>query len=192
MFEDTGLLPGTTYTYRVRATDAAGNKSSWVASSPASVTTADDVPSKAFVHGRIYDGIVGAMPIQEAVNHPIYTGGASSRGVYLPSLAFNDLGDHYLMDIEGTVTPATSGRYRFFLRSDDASEFFLNPDGSTIPDPTQDFSIAAETDCCDAFQEPGLPNDDGMTYPTSEPVSLQAGQTYGFRFLVKDGGGCED
>jgi hypothetical protein len=187
--EDGGVMPETSYNYLVRATDVRGNKSPWVAAAP--VTTAAEVPAKGFVKGVIYDGIVGAMPIQEALNHPIYSSGKSSRGIYLPSLAFNDLGDHYLMDIEGTVTPATSGLYRFFLRSDDASELFLNADGSTTPAPTQDFSIVAETDRCDAFQEPGVPNDDGMTYPTSEPVSLQAGQAYGFRFLVKDGG-CRD
>jgi len=191
-YEDRAVLPETTTTYRVRATDVAGNISDWVPATPLSVTTPADVEAVAAARLEIFDGIAGAIAIPDAVLDPIYTSGEFTRVRYLPGLTFGEptfaetFGDNYLGRITGTITPLVSGDYRFFVRSDDASEFHLNPSGTSIPDPGMQFPDATETGCCRAFLEP----DDAVTeWPTSRPISLTAGTSYGFIFLVKEGGG---
>jgi hypothetical protein len=61
---------------------------------------------------------------------------------------------------------------------------WLNP-----PDPLIEAPIAEETDCCDVFQEPGVVNDDGTTYPTSNEIALTVGQKYGFAALMEKSAG---
>jgi hypothetical protein len=192
-YEDRSVLPGSTHTYRVRATDVAGNKSAWVPATPVSVTTPQDVEAVASLRAEIFDGIAGAIQIPAAILDPIYTSGEFTRVRYLSGLSFGEwtnfgdtYGDNYLLRITGTITPAVSGSYRFFVRSDDASEFHLNPDGPGIPDPNMQFPDATETTCCRAFLEP---DDAAADYPTSRPIALTAGTSYGFIFLVKEGGG---
>jgi hypothetical protein len=185
--EDGGVLPSTAYTYRVRATDVAGNKSAWVAAPQ--VTTAAEVQATGFVRGTIYDGIDGAIAIIDAVQDPIYTSGAFTRVRYLRGMDFNNFGDNYLIDIEGTFTVPVSGSYRFFIASDDASELFLNSAGPEIPDPAFEFPIAGEQGCCGPFEEVGNGVNPDGSFPTSEPIALTAGTRYGIRYLVKEGGG---
>ncbi len=185
--EDGGVLPSTAYTYRVRATDVAGNKSAWAAAGQ--ITTAAEVEATGFVRGTIYDGIDGAIAIIDAVQNPIYTSGAFTRVKYLRGMDFNNFGDNYLIDIEGTFTVPVTGSYRFFVRSDDASELFLNSSGSEIPDPAFEFPIAAEQGCCGPFEEVGNGANADGSFPTSEPIALTANTRYGIRFLVKEGGG---
>jgi hypothetical protein len=100
----------------------------------------------------------------------------------------NGYRDNYGARVTGFIIPPTSGQYRFFLYSDDASAFYLS-NNQTLPNPNLVDPICQETDCCDIFQEPGVANDDGFTYPTSEPVTLTGGQRYAFLALVKEGGG---
>jgi hypothetical protein len=69
------------------------------------------------------------------------------------------------------LTAPDTAKYRFFVRSDDASGFWLNTSGATLPDVFSTEAIARETDCCDAFLEPGVANDDGTTYAASEPAA---------------------
>lgn len=83
------------------------------------------------------------------------------------------------------LIPTQTGDYRFFLYSDDSSALYL----STTADPAGKTLIAQETDCCDVFQEPGIANDDGTTYPTSEPIHLEAGKQYYIEAIWKEGTG---
>ncbi|MFM1941511.1 MAG: hypothetical protein RI897_493 [Verrucomicrobiota bacterium] len=105
----------------------------------------------------------------------------SSRTVYP-----DDSHEGYGGKMSGFIIPTETADYTFFLSSDDSSQLYL----STSDDPADAVLIAEETDCCDAFQEPDVPNDDGTTYSSSFPaVTLQAGQRYYIEALWKEGGG---
>jgi hypothetical protein len=96
----------------------------------------------------------------------------------------NGYGDNYGVRVTGFIIPAESGNYDFFVRSDDASQFFLST-SETAPNPASDTVIAEETGCCDAFHEAG--NGDPETSLT--PIALVAGKKYAFLSFVKEGGG---
>jgi len=93
--------------------------------------------------------------------------------------------ENYGAKVSGFLIPTESGQYRFFLYSDDASEFWLSPDDREA----NAVKIAEETDCCDTFVEPDTLNDDGVTSTTSEPQALVAGKKYAFFAYLKEGTG---
>jgi hypothetical protein len=99
------------------------------------------------------------------------------------NFATPDLGiDRYGAHFYGWITPATSGNYTFFIRSDDGSELWL----SNNDDPAGVQLIAFELGCCQVFLEPADP----MPNQTSAPQALVAGQRYYIEaFLKEDGGG---
>ncbi|MBX3747984.1 MAG: Ig-like domain-containing protein [Verrucomicrobiae bacterium] len=100
----------------------------------------------------------------------------------------NGYGDNYGARVTGFFIPPTTGQYRFFIRSDDASRFYLNTTaGGATPDAFLDVPIAEETGCCGAFLEPD--DDMGQPYETSLAIPLTGGQRYAFLALVKEGGG---
>jgi hypothetical protein len=109
-----------------------------------------------------------------------FTTALTSRQLYP-----DDTHEGYGGKMSGFIIPTETADYRFFLYSDDSSQLFL----SKSEDPKAATLIAEETDCCDVFQEPGIANDDGLTYPTSEPVRLVAGQRYYVEALWKEGTG---
>ena len=183
-FLDAGLNPGAGYTYRVRAIDISGNASDWQS---VSVTTGAEQEVVGFLLGEIYDDIPN-VDVESLLFSDAYFDGTVSRGVYLNGLSFNvnpsgGYGDNYGIVIKGVLTAPETGQFDFFVRSDDASQFFLNESGAAAPDPVQDLWIAEETGCCNAFQEPGA------MQTTAVPISLTAGREYGFTFVVKEGGG---
>jgi len=90
----------------------------------------------------------------------------------------NGYGDNYGARLTGFVIPGVDGDYRFFIRSDDASQFLLSPDS----DPAKAVLICEETGCCNAFAEPDDPK-------TSPPQTLKAGTKYAFVAYLKEGGG---
>ena len=90
----------------------------------------------------------------------------------------NDSKDNYGASIEGFLPPAESGSYRFFIYSDDASQFFISSDDKEA----NLAQIAEETGCCNFFTEPDSAR-------TSEPVALTAGKKYFVRQVYKEGGG---
>ena len=100
----------------------------------------------------------------------------------------DDSHEYYLARMTGWITPTETADYYFFLRSDDAGRLYLSAN-ATPPDPAVDTPICVETDCCDAFVEPGTFNDDGTTSPTSEAIHLVAGQRYAVLALLKEHGG---
>jgi len=90
----------------------------------------------------------------------------------------NDANDNYGASIEGFLTPTESGSYRFFIYSDDASQFFISSDDKEA----NLAQVAEETGCCNFFTEPDSAR-------TSEPVALTAGKKYFVRMVYKEGGG---
>jgi hypothetical protein len=121
------------------------------------------------ITGTAVSGLLDDPHFQDPPDDKRLLGGIDSPNAY---------GDNYGARITGFVIPPTDGDYRFFIRSDDASQFLLSPDS----DPAKAVMIAEETGCCDAFHDPGDPE-------TSEPQTLKAGTKYAFITYVKEGGG---
>lgn len=116
--------------------------------------------------------------------YALMSGDFSTRNVF-PT----DANENHLVRMTGWITPTQTGAYDFFINADDAARLYLSSN-ENIPDPATATPIAIETDCCDAFQEPGSLNDDQVTSPTTTtPVQLVAGRRYGVLALLKEGGG---
>ena len=89
-----------------------------------------------------------------------------------------DAKEAYGASMEGYLTPSESGSYRFFIYSDDSSQFFISSDDKEA----NLAQVAEETGCCNYFTEPDSPR-------TSEPIALTAGKKYFVRMVYKEGGG---
>ena len=98
----------------------------------------------------------------------------------------DDTHEGYGARITAYFTPPTSGKWNFFLASDDSSRLYLNANGT---DPAGKAVIAEETDCCTGFVEPGVANTDGTTYATSSAINLTAGKQYYIEAIMKEGTG---
>lgn len=173
------LLPETSHSYRVRAVDASGNASAW---QTVTAKTIAEVDGPEYLLGQIFDDIPGT-DVLSVIDSDGFFFKTPSRAVYLNGLDFNAFGDNYGILITGVLTAPKTGDFDFFVRSDDASQFFLNEDGPELPQVDVDFFIAEETGCCNAFQEVGAPQ------TTMVPISLTEGSQYGFAFVVSEGGG---
>jgi hypothetical protein len=138
------------------------------------------------VLGQIYRDI-GGTAVAGMKNSPKYPD-SPDEVVVLTRLGFpeslpyggDNYGDNFGIRISGELQVPESGDWRFFTRSDDAGEFYLNTNGPEAPAETN--PIAVETGCCGPFREPNAEE-------TSAPQSLVAGNSYGFTYLVKEGGG---
>jgi hypothetical protein len=98
----------------------------------------------------------------------------------------SQVADSFGARISGWITPTETAQYRFFIRSDDASRFYLSTDAT----PAAAAMIAYENGCCQAFLDPGKTNPgNNDSLQTSEPVSLKAGSSYYFAMVYKEGGG---
>ncbi len=96
----------------------------------------------------------------------------------------NNVMDNFGGRLSAWITPSESGAYRFFIRSDDASQLWLSSDTN----PANAVAIAEETACCGAFEEPV--NAEGNPNPeTSDVINLVAGKSYYIAALYKEGGG---
>jgi hypothetical protein len=198
-FEDVGIHPGTAYTYIVRAVNLAGQRGT---DASVNTTTVAEVPGIGFPTARVYDTSTDGAPFtgatqadMDAVLADAKWPNSPDRGFYVNGLSFgepafgNTYGENHMVAISTVITAPETAQYRFFVRSDDASRLYVNTSGAAIPDPASAAHIANEDGCCAAFEEPGAGDNGDGTFPTSEPVSLTAGQKYGVLFLVKEGGG---
>lgn len=183
-FVDAGVKPKSTHSYRVRALDDSLNASAWTAA--LAVTTVEESAFDGYLKFEYWTGMESGTLVTlltdwiAAGNSPnlvTYLAGFDSR------LAFpDDTHEQYGARVTGWLTPAQSGNYTFFLRSDDASELWL----STTEKEADLAKIAEQTGCCNAFTEP-----DGAGGPayTSVPIALTAGKKYYVQLLYKEGGG---
>lgn len=189
------LAPQKSYSFRVRATDVSGNKSDWTTA--ISATTVSDVTDSNYAAIKIYgttDNPISGTAVDGLLSDARYPA-TPDRTVALKGMVmsfgepgFGDtFGENMGFRIAGTVTPPETAKYRFFVRSDDASQLYLNQTGETVPVADTMSQIAEETGCCNAFTEPGATHDDMLR--TSDPITLTAGKKYGILFLVKEGGG---
>jgi hypothetical protein len=138
-------------------------------------------------YARIPGTSVDSLKASPQFPHGVYTNGVLTNFSTMPltggdlnsNPAFGpfNLGSDYGIRLYGWITPPANGDYRFFIRSDDASELWLSPDSGTTT-----ALIASEFGCCQAFLEPGGSQ-------TSEPKSLLAGESYFIEVFNKEGGG---
>ncbi|WCJ61180.1 immunoglobulin domain-containing protein [Fontisphaera persica] len=88
---------------------------------------------------------------------------------------------NYGARMRGFFIPVVSGNYHFFIRSDDASELYVNPNG---PSADGKVRVAYETGCCNAFQEPGT-----AIQTSTNTFALVAGRPYYVEAVYKEGTG---
>jgi len=182
-FEDRGVNPSKAYSYVVRGKNIAGTAGP---DTTVSVTTAGLVDTLAFLQAQIWTGI-GGTAVDALLSDPHYQDPPDSTR-YVNGMSFgetsnfgNTFGDNFGVVIKGTFTAPETASYKFFVRSDDASQLFINTAGGTAPDPTASTPIANEDGCCKGFLE-------DAPY-ASEAIALTAGKQYGLTFVVKEGGG---
>lgn len=190
-YVDTTVQSGTAYTYRVRASDSAGNVSEWIS---LQVTTPTEVELYGTVKVDIFDAINGTS-INDLLGAQKFIDNNPDRSTYALGLLIGSanglagwngsFGDNFGLRATGVLIPTETAQYDFFIRSDDASWFYLNQTGAAIPNPLVDFPLIQENGCCNSFYEPSS----GDESVTATPVSLVAGQSYGFTVLLKEGGG---
>lgn len=135
------------------------------------------------VKAEFYHGITGTA-ILDLFNAPNFPNQPDNMLLLGALDTPNGYGENYGARVTGFIIPPESGEYDFFLRSDDASQFFLSAN-ETPPEPLLDLPICEETGCCAAFMEPST----GDAATTLAPIPLVAGQRYAFVALVKEGGG---
>jgi hypothetical protein len=87
----------------------------------------------------------------------------------------DDNENRYGARMRGIFVPPVSGNWRFYLRSDDASQLFLNPNG---PDSAGRLLILQEPGCCGDWNK-----------YASDVYPLVVGQSYYIEMLYKEGGG---
>jgi hypothetical protein len=91
----------------------------------------------------------------------------------------DDAHENFGARISGYFIPDISGPWVFHMRSDDAGELWLNPNGPTRSGRQL---IAYELGCCNAYQAQGASQ-------TSVPIPLLAGQAYYIEGLYKENTG---
>ncbi len=170
-----GLTPGGGYTLSVSGvTDTRFNETAIV---PVSLPFRAGTLKSGGLAFDLYTGI-GGTAVSALYEDDQYPDGVFTSSTVTSFSTGVDFADNYGAHVYGWITPTVTGDYRFFLRSDDASELWLsadeNPAGADL--------IAMETGCCNAFLEPGSPQ-------TSEPFHLVAGQRYYIAAFGKEGGG---
>jgi hypothetical protein len=171
------LTPGQTYTLSIQnVQDSAGN-----------ILASTTVPAQSFFFSRgllKFDYFGGLSLTVDTIDQltgdprypakPDWTGfitGFDSRTIF-PDDSHNGYGDH----ITGFFVPPTNGNYIFYIKSDDSSQFFFNPNGS---DPAGSVFQMEETGCCHGFS----------ANSNSVPLTLTNGLLYYMESNHKEGGG---
>ncbi|MGE4178805.1 MAG: hypothetical protein AB7J34_03170, partial [Limisphaerales bacterium] len=199
-YEATGLDPSKAYKFSVIGKNVCADAS---AASEITVTTVAEVDNVGFLTAQVYrtssDGnaFTGAsqFDMDTVLGDPKYPNSPDNQyyvnGFQFGEPAFGDTyGENHLVRIAGVLKAPKTGSFRLYTRSDDASRIYINTSGPAIPNPATDIPVAQENGCCGPFEAPGAgENADDGTFPTSEPISLTAGNSYGILYLVKEGGG---
>ncbi len=96
-----------------------------------------------------------------------------------------DFADNYGARVYGWFIAPSNGTFRFYIRSDDQSQLFMNTNSVNSTDPAGKVGIAGSTlACC------GVTYSDTSKGPVISPnISMVAGQLYYMEALFKEGGG---
>lgn len=101
----------------------------------------------------------------------------------VPPLTGNGM-ENYGLRISGYFIAPSNGVYRFYIRSDDASQLFLNTNSASSTNAEGKVLIAREDTCCKAY------GDATAGGPRVSPgIPLNANQAYYIEALLKEGGG---
>jgi hypothetical protein len=140
-----------------------------------------DAFSPGFAKVEYFMDIGGATDVASLINSAKYQANTPDSVVFVAGASIPvDVADNYGARMSFMFIPSTNGSFRFFTRSDDASQIYLSTDG-TLNTATATL-LAQETGCCNPFRDPGNP-------ATSDPQTLIAGDTNLLFGLVKEGGG---
>ena len=114
---------------------------------------------------------------EEAYERQDWSGAPSYSGALAGALTIRDVGDAYSQRIVSTIAPTTSGEYRFWIASDDASRLYLAKGGSE----------SAKTLIASMSGWTGFQNwEDGGQ---SAVIHLDAGEVYYLEVQHQEGGG---
>jgi hypothetical protein len=188
-YEDRGVAPGQTYTYKVRGKNIAGLVGP---DSTVAATTGTETDGVGFLKAEQWTGI-GGTAVDAGTGDPHFAD-PPDRVRYVNGFSFGETsnfgdtwGENHLVKISGVFTAPKAGNYRFYIASDDASALFVNTAGAAIPDGVSTTPVAVESGCCGGFEP--VAADGTVPEVTSEPIALAAGAKYGIAFFVKEGGG---
>jgi len=135
------------------------------------------------VKAEIFDSLSG-VAVSDLTESQKFIESKPDRLLYLTGIDLPTLGDNYGARLTGFFIPKQSGAYDFFIRSDDASAFWIST--SATPPNITDAPLITESGCCGGFME----TDSGDEATTSTPIAgFVAGQQYAFVAMVKEGGG---
>nr|MCU0781297.1 DUF6288 domain-containing protein [Akkermansiaceae bacterium] len=127
----------------------------------------------------LYTGVSGTS-VASLTSHPSYPASPTNMGS-VTSLDLPYRGDNYGQRVRGVIIPPATGAYRFYIASDDASQFRFNPAG-----PADGGSVVCRMDgWTNAYNWTAEANQQSALF------SLTAGQPYFFEILHKEGGGSD-
>ena len=145
------------------------------------------VRSPGFLFTEVFTNIVGTT-VTNLTNSAKFNDVLPERTGYATNFnitSTNTLGfaaDNFGARISGFFVPPTNGSYTFHLRSDDASQLFLNTNSVNSEDPLGATLIAREDSCCKSY---GDATSGGPRFGTVS--NMVAGQRYYMEGLLKDG-----
>jgi len=184
----TQQAPGVTYTLRLSGIrDTTPNLNPIPAGTEVSFTSW--VQSRGFLLWEAYDtSSTNSVTLAALLSHPnypnnprekLYMSGFNSRSVYP-----NDVREQYGARVSGWFTAPSNGFYRFFIKSDDASQLLMNTNSVNSADPAGKVLIAREDACCNLYggTAAGGPR-------VSPDIQMVGGQSYYIEGLLKEGGG---
>ena len=184
------LTAGTDYTLTLNGIqDQSGNEN--VIEPNTKIELVGPELSEGFVIWEYYADIPGTS-VDALVGHASFPADPAQRQSlrrFSTNPELQNFADNFGARMSAWITPTESGQYRFFIRSDDASELWFSPTSNM----NQAALIAEETGCCNAFLEP-TDGDGNLNLETSEPQNLTAGTSYYIEAVYKEGGGgdhCE-
>ena len=131
---------------------------------------------------EVYEGI-GGSAVSDLTSAAIYPDFPTSTGYVTEAFeAPTDVLEEYGQRLRGYLLPPVSGNYRFWIASDDASELWLSTN-EAVANRRRIAGVTGWTSSRDWSVEAGQ---------QSEPIFLNAGQSYYVEALMKEGGGGDN
>jgi hypothetical protein len=199
-YVDRSVAPNTSYTYTVRAADLSGNLSA--PSSSVQATTKELILTVGAAKAEFYTGLSGTS-IENLTSAPKFPGDPDVVRVLNAVETPEGWGDNYGVRVTGWFLPPQTGRYVFFMASDDQGQFRLSTDENPVNlkliahEPQWNTArswIAVDRrdlwtpeNRSDTFYETEWPDLDPNT--GGALIQLQEGRRYFFEGLMKEGGG---
>ena len=176
-FADSGLNASTTYTYRVRANNSAGDSQY---TSEASATT-DAISGSCSASGTItfekYDGVTGKT-ISDLKADADFPGNPTSTSALTSMEIPINTGDNFGVRLSGFICAPETGTYFFFIAGDDHVELNLSTDNN----PANATRIAYHMNWTNNLQW----NKSGLVTQKSAAITLTAGESYYIEALLNE------